>query len=266
MSEIQKKNTQNEEALIRSLYVPKSPSFTRRIAAFILDFISVLIVAIGVGYLTATFIGYDKTQKALDAKYVEYQIKEYNDEGKLIISEASDEILAIRWNQFEQDEEACRLWDEMVDKTLPIPIVGITMALLIFELIVPLCLKNGRTIGMYVFKISLITKEDIQVKFKNIFIRFLFGKLLVNAILPILCFLMFYFNRANFIIVCILMTILLSNLFLLISSKRHITVPDYFGSVFPCDTEGQFFFETIDELNHAKCEEAKRLERRKRTY
>lgn len=262
---VNEKSNQND-ALIHSIYKPKSPSFSKRIGAFILDLICVLIIAIGVAFLTAVINGYDKTQKALDEKYIQYRIKEYNEDGKLVIVEASDEELALRWNQFEQDEEACRLWDEMVDKTLPIPIVGITFSLLIFELIVPLCLKQGRTIGMYIFKISLITKEEIRVRFKNIFIRFLFGKLLVNALIPILCFLMFYFNRANFIIVCILMAVLLSNLFMLIATERHIAVPDYFGGVFPCDQEGQFFFDTIEQLNEAKCLEAKKAEKRHRTY
>lgn len=256
-------NKESVETLITSFYKPKLPSFSKRIGAFILDFICIIIILVGLCLLFSVLFGYDQTNEALDLKYIEYGIKYYDEENNLLITKGTDEELALLWNLFDQDAEAVHLWERIVDLSLIIPILSLTLSMLIFEFLIPLIMKHGRSIGRYVFKIGLITNEEIEVKGIHLFIRFLFGKLIINSLIPLICLLLVYLNLANFLSVMILFCILIINLAFIIFSKNHIGISDRLAKVYPCEMEGQTFFNSVEELNKKKQEEMKRYNRKK---
>lgn len=250
---------EEQKAILDSLYKPKLASYLKRIAAVILDVICVVILAVGIAYLFSILLNFDATKDALDAKYIQYGLKVYDESHKLVWVDLSSEEMSILYNAFEQDSEAVNLYGQLVDKTMIIPIIAASVSLLVFELIIPLCLKHGRTIGMYVSKIAMVTYDDIEVSFSNLFIRFLFGKLIICTLIPILCCLMIYFSMANIFILIILALIVIINIVLLFVNKRHAAIPDILGKVYVCELEGQLFFYDVEELKKAKKDKAKEL-------
>ncbi len=256
-------NKENIESLISSFYKPKLPSFSKRIAAYILDFICVAIVCVGLCLLFSFLFGYDKANDALNLKYVEYGLKYYDEENNLLIKEGTTEELSALWELFDQDEKAIQLWNKVVDLSLIIPILSVSISIFIFEFIVPLFMKHGRSIGRYAFKIALITNEGIEVKMIHLFIRFLFGKLMITALIPLICILSVLLNMANPFIVIMLLGIWIINLILIIKSKNHIGISDFLAKVYPCEIEGQTFFDSVEELNAKKEEEVNRYHRKK---
>ena len=229
----------NEEkkAILDSLYKPKLASYLKRIAAVILDIICVIILGVGVAYLLSALSKFDATQEALNLKYIEYGLKVYDDSHKLVWVTLSNEEMAVLYNNFEQDLQAVTLYGQLVDKTMIIPIIAASVSIIVFELIIPLCLKHGRTIGMYVLKIAMVTNDDIEVSFSNLFIRCIFGKLIIGTLVPILCGLMIYFSMANLFILIILALIIIVNIVLIFKSKKHASIPDMIGKVYMCELE-----------------------------
>lgn len=52
--------------------------------------------------------------------------------------------------------------------------IGMTISFLIFYLLIPLLLKRGhKTVGMYLFKISYISVDALNISYKQFFVRFI---------------------------------------------------------------------------------------------
>jgi len=249
-------NKSNE--IIKSIFTPVIPNYGKRIAAFILDAICVFVVGMGFALLFSFIFDFDSINNALNDKFVLYGIK-YLDENGVLQTTSVDAInYDVMWNQFYEDEVAVSLYNKVVDLTILIPALALGFSLLIFELIVPIILKHGRTIGYFVFKIALISNDDIEIKFIQLFIRFLIGKLIINGLVLGICILMIIFGRANIFIALVAIGIILINLGMLLFDYKKVSIPDKIAKIYPCEYEGQMFFRTLEELNLEKGKEAYR--------
>ncbi len=240
----------------KSIYTTAYPSFTRRIGAYILDFILLLTLTAGLALLFSFIFKYDQTKSIVEEKYIEYGLKVLDSETNKYVVVSDKNLYEAAALAFNKDPIAYNAWSLMFKKTIWILSLSVGLALLVLELIVPLFLKNGRTVGKYVFKIALITTNDLKIKFKNLFIRFLIGKLTINYLVPILVLILIFFTGGGSLYLWLILLIIgLANIYTIFGTKRHQSVPDYIAMVFPCDFENQMFFDTIEELNAAKCEE-----------
>lgn len=250
-----------------SIYIPKQPKTIKRIAAWIVDFIIVIVLATGFAFLTSLIYHYDDYYNTYIEKQIQYELYVEADEGTLTfqgknyvlyssLDGHNDELLKEREMACGNDEEFKFANHKVLMGQIIIPITGAFASLLVCEFILPLCFKHGRTIGLFFFGIGYVTEEDIDVKIKNVFIRFLFGKFIVDVFIPFTGILLVIMNTGYGIIglVCLL-GIPIANIVLLLSSKDKRGIHDFIARMKPCDNTCQIYIKTTEELAKCKAEE-----------
>lgn len=262
----------------QSIYTPKTPKFIKRLAAWFIDLILIIVVATGVALLTSVAYGYDNYNQICYQKEIQYGIYVEDPEGKIEIDNKNYTICyevdgidekeaAKRYEELYKDLEYREAYTKRSSGQVIIITTAIVVSLTIFEFVIPLILKHGRTIGMKFFDIGYVTDEGVDINFKTVFVRFLFGKLIVGALIPysgiMLAFLMpTYYTVVGFVAI---FGVIGLNIFLFFMTPEKRGIHDYIAKCVPCDNSCQIYFKTVEELNRAKAEE-KKNEIEKKTY
>lgn len=258
-----------------SIYTPKTPKNSKRFAAWVVDMILIIVVATGIAFLTSLLYGYDNYNNTCIEKEIEYGLYVEQEKGPISF-EGKNYVVITEIEGISEEEVNQRLTNLSKDKEYvianqkrnlgPVIIVtmGLTGSLLIFELIIPLCLKHGRTIGMRFFDIGYVTDEGIEVGFKQLFIRFLFGKLIVQGLIPF-AGLMYIIIPSYFTIVGVvaLLGVPILNMVLMYITPEKRGIHDFIAKCVPVDNSCQIYFKTVDELSKAKAEEERNKNERK---
>lgn len=272
------KNNQINSKNEKSIYAPKTPKLIKRLAAWFIDLILVIVVATGAALLASVIYGYDNYNNTCLQKEIQYEIYVENPKGSVEFEDKkyticyefegiSEEEATKRYEELYKDIEYREAYSKRSAGQVLIITTGIIVSLTIFELIIPLILKHGRTIGMKFFDIGYVTDDGIDVDFKTVFVRFLFGKLVVGALIPYaginLAILMpTYYTIVGIVAVVGVVSL---NLFLLFVTPEKRGIHDYIAKCIPCDNSCQIYFKTVEELNKAKAEE-KRNKIEKKLY
>lgn len=260
----------------QSMYTPKTPKLIKRLAAWFIDLILILVVATGAALMTSMIYGYDNYNDTCYQKEIQYEIYVEDPEGKVEINDkkyticyeiegVSKEEATQRYEELYKDIEYKEAYLKRSQGQVIIITSAIVVSLTILEFIVPLILKHGRTIGMKFFDIGYVTDEGIDTNFKTVFVRFLFGKLVVGALIPysgIMLSLMMptYYTLVGFIAIFGVIGI---NLLLLFTTPEKRGVHDFIAKCVPCDNSCQIYFKTVEELNKAKAEEKRNRDEKK---
>ena len=137
--------------------------------------------------------------------------------------------------------------------------IGIITSLLIYEFILPLIFKHGRTIGMRFFDVGYVTDEGIEPSPRAIFVRFLFGRCIIEGLIPALSFVLLVLGSlgAQFGLLGVIFFAieLLLNIYMLVFTPNKRGIHDYISRLIPCDNSCQIYCKTIEELNEAKAKE-----------
>ena len=251
-----------------SIYTPKTPKKTKRIAAWIVDIILIIIVATGIALFTSLIYGYDDYNNKCYEKNIEYGIYvedptgeiEFDDKKYVVYNElegSTEEEYLKRIEERNKDVEFREAYSKMSAGQVLIVTSGIVGSVMIFELIIPLCLKHGRTIGMKFFDIGYVTDEGIDVDFKTVFIRFLFGKLVVGGLIPYSGLMLALLMPTQYTLVGLvaLIGVPVLNLILLFTTPEQRGIHDFIAKCIPVDNTCQIYFKTTEELTKAKAEE-----------
>ena len=259
---IKMENKSEKKPSFNSIYTPKKPKIVKRFAAWIVDIILIIVVATGISWITSIACNYDKTQTAINEKYVQYDLATYDEKTKEYIIVTEEEYKAnLEYYQGQEakmakDEVFLELYAQRNIYLIVIPSVGIFTSLLIFELIIPLILKHGRTIGMRFFGIGYVTEDDLDVGFKQVFVRFIFGKTVLETGIPLAGYFMFILIPGYELIGILLLTLIpLGNLIFSIVEEHKRGVHDYIAKVKPCDNDCQIYVKSAEELAKLRIKE-----------
>lgn len=127
--------------------------------------------------------------------------------------------------------------------TLPL-VVTIILSFMIFYLIIPLCFKNGETIGKKIMHICLVNKLGYQYKRIQLLPRVLFPMLLTIIVVFFAGFSIWAFAGVSVVL-------LLSYLFV-IFSKDNKGLHDYFAGTLVIDAKESTWFNDINEEEEAE--------------
>lgn len=122
--------------------------------------------------------------------------------------------------------------------TLPLAL-GLTLGILIFFFIIPMCFKNGETIGKLVMHTCLVNKLGYQYRRIQLVPRFIFMALSVLLII--------YFVGINLITVGILSALLLASFITMILTKDHKAIHDFIAGTLVIDKRNSTWFKDINE-------------------
>lgn len=235
------------------IYDVQKASILKRLSAFILDSILLLIIATGIAYVSSLIFNVDAHQAKLQ-EYYDYYEETYNVKFDLTAEEFErlapeekahyaevEEILA-------NDTKVVKEFNLVINLTLIVLFIGVLFAVLVVEFIIPLFLHNGQTIGKKIFAICLVNSNSVKITNVQLFVRALIGKFVVELMIPIYLIVMIFYGIIGSFGIIILCGILLLQIILLIFSQNKTLIHDVFAFTVVADKQTQMIFNSEGEL------------------
>ncbi len=234
-------------------YDLQKASLTKRISAFLFDFILWAMLIMGIALLLSAIFGYDSYNKTLDACYERYE-KEYG--VTLDISmEAYNKLTQEQLKAYEaanaalaKDTEAVYAYNMIINLTLVIGTLSILGAYLVLEFGVPLWFGNGQTLGKKIFSIAVMRTDGVKLAPLALFIRTVLGKFTVETMIPLLIVVMIVFGGLGLMGTIILGLILLLQVILMVTSGTNAMIHDKWANTVVVDMASQMIFGSELEL------------------
>ena len=218
--------------------IPKA-SLWRRIAAWIFDLLFVAAIAVGCGFALYTILGYDNYNQTLEVAYNQYEAQ-YGTVFDITTAEyealtaEEKETYDAAYNALLSDEDAMHAYEMLVSLSLVIAACGILLALLIWELFIPLFLGN-RTLGKKLLGLCVIRKNGAPLTPLQLFARTLLGKFVIESLIPVYILLMLFWGSASPVGAAILLGLPILQFLLLRFSSTGCVIHDLVSGAIVAD-------------------------------
>lgn len=235
------------------IYDVQKASMWKRMSAWLLDLILLAVLAVGIGALLSWVTGYDGYNEKLLACYTRYESEygiafDVSQEQWEAMSEAEQKQYNDAYQALLQDEEAMHAYNMVVNLMLMIVSVSILIAYAVMELVVPLILKNGQSLGKKVFGLGLMRSDGVQITPFMLFVRTILGKYTIETMIPVLVALMVFFGTIGVIGPTIVFVLLVVQLVLLGVTRNHTAIHDFLSHTVVVDLSSQMIFRTPEDL------------------
>lgn len=143
--------------------------------------------------------------------------------------------------------------------------IGIFLAVLVWEFIIPLFLKNGQTVGKKVFGIAVMHTNGVRVRPFSMFVRSILGKYVFELMVPIFVILMMFFGILSTLIgaiVIALIAVLQIGIFIYTKNSTRSFLHDLISRTVTVDLASQMIFENEGELLEFKKQEQRTIDER----
>ena len=234
----------------------------KRVSAFILDFIVITILATLFIFLISKITHFDYYNTMLVDAYDKYE-GEYG----VTFSISSDEYYGYsdeergRYDEayaaLTSDDEAMNTYSRVVNLTLLSLSLGIFLAFLVSEFIVPLILGNGVTIGKKVFGLCLMRRGGWKVNALSLFIRAILGKYTIETMIPVLLVVMILFNTIGIAGTAVILFLFILNVVLVFFRREREALHDLLADTVVVDYLSQRIYDSEQEVIEKKKEEAR---------
>lgn len=263
------------------MYDIQKASLLKRISAGLLDVILLVILAVGFMWLISVPLQFDananEMQSAKEGReafeeahmeiFSQYE-QDYNmifrltDEQRSKMSEeeyqgyyerAVEADQAMRadtrltqWNTLRDAEQMAQV--KLMNNSFLIATFGILLSVMVLEFIVPLCLKNGMTVGKKVFSIGVMHTNGVKVDGVAMFIRAILGKYTIAIMVPVYLLLMMFFGMLNWVGILVIALLGVLQIVAFIVSKTNGLIHDVLAKTITVDFSSQLIFDSVDEL------------------
>ncbi|MDE6617563.1 MAG: RDD family protein [Clostridiales bacterium] len=130
--------------------------------------------------------------------------------------------------------------------------VGLLLAFIVLEFILPLIFKNGQTVGKKVFGICLVRPNCVKITNLSLFARTILGKYAIETMFPVLLVFLFIFGGLGILALILLAALALLNIVLFFATKNRTLIHDLLAYTVAADMRTQMIFQTEDELVEKK--------------
>lgn len=247
------------------MYDLQRANFWKRISAWLLDAILLLMLSVAIACLLELFLPYDsyademtELESTYSAKYAEkYGIDpdisedDYNnldEETKQKYDEASKEMA----NDQEYVEAYGYAYSMCMSLLLIIVTFSILFAYVILEFVVPLLFKNGQTVGKKVFALGVMHTNSVRISNLGLFVRTVLGKYTIETMVPVMLIIRMLFGSGGVIGIILILIILIMQIFFIATTKGRFSIHDLLSSTVVVDLPSQRIFANADELNEYK--------------
>ena len=242
-------------------------SIAKRISAGLLDVIAVSIIATLCAWLISLAADYDGWNKKLEDAYSRYESQygvtfriteeEYNNK-----SSSDKENYDNAYKALVEDSEAMKAYSMVTNLMILTVSLGLFIAVLIWEFIVPLFLKDGRTVGSLIFGIDVMRSNGVRISHISLFIRAILGKYAIETMISVYIIMMIFMNTIGIVGPLVICGILLMQLILIISTKNNQLIHCILSDTVVVDYGSQRIFDSQEDLlEHKKREARDRAER-----
>ncbi len=229
----------------------------KRISAFVFDLIVTLTLTVAFGTVISFVTRYDAHYQACLGIISDYEEKygiSYNiDENEYSsLSDADKQNYEALLNAISADPDFNYHDHYYFSLSLVIISIGIFLAVITVDFIVPLFLKDGKTFGKKIFGLGVMRDDHVKVTPIIMFIRTFLGKYTVETMIPVLLALMIYFGLINYIGTLIIVGMLILQIICMAATKTNSCIHDLFAGTVVIDFPTQKIYETREEMIAAK--------------
>ncbi len=230
-------------------------SMLKRIPAWMLDMIMLLIVATGFLVLWSqvfevaphvdrvnTLIEQYETQYGGELSVPADQYEKMTDEEKAAADRISLEIS----NALNQDDEALKLLELVATNIFAMLSLSVLCAYVILEFLIPLWLKNGQTLGKKCFGVALMRKDGIKATPFMMFARTVLGKCTVETMIPILSVVLMLVGVTGPLFL-LGVAILLAQIVVPFATRNKTGIHDLLACTIAVDLSSQMIFDSPEE-------------------
>lgn len=228
-------------------------SVWKRASALLLDIIILAILATGFAYVISVITHYDRYDDKLqgyrdeiEEKYglsLDISLEEYEQltpEEQQNYNDMFDELNA--------NQDAVYCYNVTVWLAILMVSLGILLATVISEFVVPIIFKNGQTIGKKCFQIGVVKNNSVRITTIQLFIRSFLGKYTIEIMVPILVIILLIFNQVGLIGIILLFALIIFQIVLLIATKYKTPIHDILAYTAVVDMQTQMIFDSDEQL------------------
>ena len=232
----------------------------KRISAFLFDGLILVILAVGIGYLMSTALGYDTYNQTLQDAYSRYE-DEYEIEFEITgdeyeaMSEEERATYDAAYEALLADDEAMHAYDMVLNLTMIVITFGVLISYLVLEVVVPIRFGNGQTLGKKIFGLGVMRTDAVQLTVMQLFIRTILGKFTIETMIPVYILIMIFFNMIGLQGTAILILLAVVQLIILFATRTRAVIHDLLAGTVVIDINSQKIFKDADALiEHMKKE------------
>ena len=232
-------------------------SMTKRLSAYILDLFIVILVAAGLMALIYDIVDYDSKANELQSYYDEYEERygidtQLSSEEISKLSDADQAKYAEASKAFSEDERIRNVYSILINLTIVITSISLLISYVLTDVVLPLILKNGQTVGKKVFNIALMRADGVKASPFQLFVRAVLGKFTIETMLPVLLIMMMLFGVMGGIALIVVLLLLVLQIVVMAISKTNSAIHDLLAVTVAVDLESQRIFESEAALMEYK--------------
>jgi uncharacterized RDD family membrane protein YckC len=225
----------------------------KRIAAALLDFFLLILVASGVIILLMAVFNMNGYSEGFQSRCDEFEQIYGTDfdmsgEDYSALDEAGKKAYDDATAALSADGEANYYFSMIMNLTLLSVTLGFFIAYLVTEFIMPLILKNGQSIGKKAFGIAVMREDGVKISAVQLFARTVLGKFTIETMVPVFILIMLYFDLMGIVGIAVLAGMAILQLVLLIVNKTRTPIHDLLAHTVTVDLQSQMIFDTPEEL------------------
>lgn len=243
----------------------------KRFSAWLLDAILLCVLAAGCFWAISAISGYDGHSAKLEEYYTQYEtefgvtfdflaygvdaLTEAEREAYNAMTEAEQTAYVERYTQACNDayqamianEDMVYTYNLVLQLTILMLCIGIFLARLLLDFVVPLLFGNGQTVGKRIFNLAVMRTGSIRISPVSLFIRAILGKYAIETMIPafiVTMWLLGIMGIGGTVIVAVLM---LSQLILVITTPTNSLIHDKLADTVVVEMASQMIFNSQED-------------------
>ena len=239
--------------VVNMVYDIQRAGFWKRMSAWLLDAILLMVLALGVLLLMTSALNvrqhYDDLQRISQRYETEANVSfSITQEEYQAMSEAERAVFEEAYQRFSADQEALYAYNMMINLTLLSVSIGLLVAYIGLEFVVPLLFGNGQTVGKKVFSLAVIRVNAVKIDGVCLFIRSILGKYTIGTMVPVMLLIMVLLEVLGIVGPVVILLICLLQVVLMFATRNHSAIHDCLANTVVVDLPSQMIFGSESEL------------------
>lgn len=225
----------------------------KRIAAWMLDAILLCVLAVGCGYCLSAILDYDGYTQTLEDGYAYYEDQyditfDIDQQAYEAMTEQERKNYEAAFQALVSDEEVMNAYNIVINLSLIIATLGILVAMLVLEFVVPLLFGNGATVGKKVFSLGLIHTDGVKINTMQLFVRTFLGKFTIETMIPVYLILMMFWGIMDVTGTLILCGMGIAQIVIYKVTRTNSQIHDLLAGTAVVDVSSQRIFASTEDL------------------
>ena len=224
----------------------------KRLAAWLLDAILLCVLTTCFVWAVSDIVGIGDRTAQLNAHYERYEAQygvsfDLDQETYHAMTEAErkayDEAVAAAEEAMVNDEALMQSYFAVIQAFILAGCIGIFLAKIVLEFVVPLMMRNGQTIGKKAFGLAVMRSNSVQINGTRLFIRAILGKYTIETMVPIFL-LILAFTSMGLVALILILVISATQLILMITTPTSARLHDLMADTVVVDMHSQLIFDS----------------------